>query len=186
MRPGYVLHKQLDVQFVTMSSAGFNPVKNVPETFRLMEWPRTCPARTDLSTGIFVPQTSLDRTAMLLLSPLLTSHHQTDTRSLPFAFTSGTFLFTGNVFKNLIFSWRAALTKCTGSNSHRHIIVELCNFFLVDWLVIIMSSEMWSDGAHLHLAVDMQLLPETSQNCQHQFVLTVVFWLRLVFALKFV
>ena len=50
----------------------------------------------------------------------------------------------------------------------------------------IMYGEMWSDGTHLHLAVDLQLRSETFQDCQHHIVQTVMFWLCPVFALKFV
>ena len=42
----------------------------------------------------------------------------------------------------------------------RHIVVELCNVFIIDRIIIVFR-EVRSDGIHLHSAVKWPLRPET-------------------------
>ena len=110
-----------------------------------------------------------DLTAMLLLSPSLTSRHRTNTRSLtvrvrlwdrpPGTCHEPDFLLaccSDQVSKKATsLSQRRKTSQCL---PHRSITV---------------SRKVRSDGIHLYLAVDMQLRPETPQDREQQYVLTL-------------
>ena len=90
------------------------PAKEVPAAFQ--GWSCRERALLERSCHRNSRPTSRDRTAMLFLSPLLTSRHRTDTRSLASRVRLRDVPIHRERVRNLISSWRAVRTKCPKSS----------------------------------------------------------------------
>ena len=123
----------------------------------------------DLSTEILVPQAHV--AAVTLVDATQTNR---DT-FLVLCIRLLDFLAHRKLFQELDLLLACCWDQVFQEASSRHTVVELFNVFVCR--LVIVSSDMWSDGTRSHLANDWQLSPTTLQDCQHQFVLTMMFWL---------